>query len=295
MAKQIKVAVHSGEFHADDSLAVAALCRIADVKVVRTRDEARLVECDLRVDVGAKSDPETGDFDHHQRGGAGARDNGVPFAGFGLVWKRYGTEICGDAEVAQAVDKTLVQSVDAADCGFALCGEARVEGIAPYTISDAVSAMNPAGDELRDYDAAFGRAVEFAASVLDRAMVQARAQVAARRAVAAAISESEDKAVVVFNRYSFDWAGLAAEQSAAALFVLYPSEDGTYWYIQCVPPKSGSFDQRRPLPEAWAGKRGAELAEASGIEGAVFCHPGRFIAGAATLEGARQFAKLACG
>jgi uncharacterized UPF0160 family protein len=33
---------------------------------------------------------------------------------------------------------------------------------------------------------------------------------------------------------------------------------------------------RRPLPEHWAGKLGEDLKKETGIEGAIFCHKGRF-------------------
>ena len=31
-----------------------------------------------------------GEFDHHQAGGNGQRDNGVKYASCGLIWKSYG-------------------------------------------------------------------------------------------------------------------------------------------------------------------------------------------------------------
>ena len=67
------------------------------LEIVRTRDASALAAADARVDVGGKSDPATGDFDHHQRGGAGERPNGVRYASFGLVWKHYGAQLAGRA------------------------------------------------------------------------------------------------------------------------------------------------------------------------------------------------------
>ena len=74
----MRVATHPGTFHADDVFAIAAL-RLAHVQVeiVRTRDEEAQAAADVRVDVGGRSDPATGDYDHHQRGGAGERANGI--------------------------------------------------------------------------------------------------------------------------------------------------------------------------------------------------------------------------
>ena len=84
----MKVATHPGNFHADDVFAIAALELVhGPLEVVRTRDPERQAAADLRVDVGGRSDPAAGDFDHHQKGGAGTRENGIPYASFGLVWR----------------------------------------------------------------------------------------------------------------------------------------------------------------------------------------------------------------
>jgi uncharacterized UPF0160 family protein len=50
---------------------------------------------------------------------------------------------------------------------------------------------------------------------------------------------------------------------------------------------------RKDLPLAWAGLRGVDLAAVCGVADAVFCHNGRFIAGAGSLEGALRMAELA--
>ena len=103
----MKVATHSGSFHADEVFALAALTLLDPaVEIVRTRDADALAAADLRVDVGFRDDPATGDFDHHQKGGAGERPNGVRYASFGLVWREFGARVCdGDADVAARVDQ----------------------------------------------------------------------------------------------------------------------------------------------------------------------------------------------
>src|SRR5690242_16967368 len=114
----MKVATHPGNFHADDVFAIAVLELVhGGLEIVRTRDPEAQATADLRVDVGGRSDPATGDFDHHQKGGAGERENGLRYASFGLVWREHGAALAGSAEAAAAIDERLVCGVDANDVG----------------------------------------------------------------------------------------------------------------------------------------------------------------------------------
>src|SRR5690606_7569866 len=93
------IVTHNGSFHADDIFACATLTLHLEqqgkgYKIIRTRDESRIDSADFVVDVGGIYDEKTNRFDHHQPGGAGSRDNGVPYAAFGLVWKHYGHLVC---------------------------------------------------------------------------------------------------------------------------------------------------------------------------------------------------------
>ena len=107
-----------------------------------------LANADLRVDVGFRDDARAGDFDHHQRGFDAARANGVRYASFGLVWREFGARICdGDAEVATAVDETLVQTIDANDTGQRLT-EPIVDGVRPFSISAVIGGFNARWDEI---------------------------------------------------------------------------------------------------------------------------------------------------
>jgi uncharacterized UPF0160 family protein len=79
------IATHNGNFHADDVFSVAALKSILPAfKLIRTRDAELINKADIVIDVGGEYDPEAGRFDHHQRGGAGERENGIPYSSFGF-------------------------------------------------------------------------------------------------------------------------------------------------------------------------------------------------------------------
>jgi len=84
----ITIVTHDGNFHADDVFSIAALKIIfPSFNLTRTRDAKVISQADIVIDVGNEYDPDKGRFDHHQRGGAGARENGIPFSSFGLIWQ----------------------------------------------------------------------------------------------------------------------------------------------------------------------------------------------------------------
>ncbi|NCC71203.1 MYG1 family protein, partial [bacterium] len=139
------IVTHNEKFHADEIFACASLLLIfPDSEIIRSRDENDFRKADIRVDVGEKNNPETLDFDHHQRGGAGYRENGFPYASFGLVWKEFGKKICKNEEISKKIDRKLVQTIDALDFGYDFF---TYSDIYPYTISDMISAFNPSWEE----------------------------------------------------------------------------------------------------------------------------------------------------
>lgn len=334
------VVTHNGVRHADDVAAVAALLILyPNAEVVSTRDPVIIDRSDYAVDVGGVHDPERGRFDHHQRGGAGARDNGVPYASFGLVWNFYplAADILGTLhvpsehrrEVHRMVDERLVQGIDAADCGYRPRlvlhqGDGQGSGAsiagwegdpsigplpkaagygdmftahtlpprpgAPMTISQIFASMNSTWDCNDPVDAWFERSVDFMQIIICHEVYRAVGEVKAREIVREALANRRQPEVLILDRFC-PWQETAVEDPEV-LYAIFPSETGDY-RIQTVPEEVGSFTPRRPLPEEWAGLRGADLSRETGVEDAVFCHPGRFIAGAKSEVGALSLAQLA--
>lgn len=281
------IATHNGNFHADDVFAVAALKRIyPSAKLIRTRDMAVLEQADIVLDVGGVYDADKGRFDHHQRGGAGARDNGIPYSSFGLMWQKYGLELCeGNQEVTDAVDKNLVSVIDAIDCGH-------VDGpLTGVSLSQTISMFNPTWEEQGDFDACFEEAVGFASRVLARFIAAAKGGVNAKSIVAEAIEKAADPRVIVLEKFT-PWKTTVLNLSQDALFMIYPSQTGE-WRIQTVPVELGSFEDRKKLPAAWAGLSGEALQEVTGLDDAMFCHNGLFIAGCESFESTMKMAKMA--
>ena len=288
------IATHSGSFHADDVFAVAALRLLGEpVEVVRTRDRDALAQADVRVDVGFRDDATTGDFDHHQRDFDRARANGVRYASFGLVWREFGARICdGDQHVADAVDETLVQPVDANDTGQQLT-QSLIDGVRPMTANGIIGGFNPRWDEALTPEQErerFDAAVALAQGILAREVASAASSRRAERIVREAIVAAADPRVVELP-INAPWKQVLVPATADALFVIYPKRQG--FGLEAVPRELGSFENRRDLPAAWGGLEGAELVAATGVEEALFCHAKRFLVVARSHAGVTRLAELA--
>ena len=302
----MKVATHDGSFHADDAFAVAALALLAGeggLEIARSRDPGILAAADLRLDIGGRYDPESNDFDHHQRGGAGERPNGIKLASFGLIWRHFGAGACAAVSpassdvdlLAERVDVTLVQGIDAGDSGQNI-SEPLIADVRELGLPGAIGAFNPSWDaeaSAGEYDEAFERAVAFARGVLEREIASAAAWLRARQLVSKAIAEAVDPRLIELPR-KLPWMESVDEEAPRALYVIYPKEDG--WGLQAVRREPASFATKRPLPAAWAGLSGPGLAEVSGVDDAIFCHSARFFAVASSRKGviALFAAALAC-
>lgn len=290
------IGTHSGPFHADDVLACAILRKLQpSARIVRTRDPRVLAECDIVVDVGALHDPAAGRFDHHQKGAAGSRPNGVLYSAAGLVWAAYGAAYCdGDAALAERIDAEYISAICALDNGQ---GSTLLHGdVMHVTWSGNIAALNPTWQEdatPEAFDRAFANAVVRAGEDLDRWVASERATLACKGALASAIAEAVDPRIIVLDRF-MPVMGDLPSASAEALYLVFPQAGD--WLVQCVPDMVGDpsgFTPRKRFPAAWAGMRGDALPAASGVPDAVFCHNGRFIGGAASRKGALALAHLA--
>lgn len=290
----MRIATHDGSFHADEVFAIAALALLGEpVEVVCTRDRERLAQADVRVDVGLRDDPESGDFDHHQRDFDRARPNGVRRAAFGLVWRRFGARICdGDQEVADAVDATLVQAVDANDTGQRLT-ELVVADVHPMTVSGVIGGLNARWDQALTADQErerFDAVVALADGILSREVASAASGSRATRVVQDAIAAAADPRVVELP-VNAPWKRTLVPEAPEALFVIYPKRQG--FGLEAVPRELGSFQNRRDLPAEWAGREGEDLVAVTGVSDALFCHAKRFLVVAGSHAGVERLAALA--
>ncbi len=287
----MKIVTHNDRFHADDVCAMSILRIYFGEKiteVIRTRDEDIIKSADIVFDVGHIYDPEKNRFDHHQKEGAGKRDNGIPYAACGLVWKKFGAEICGSQEAADLLDKKIFQMVDASDNGFALY-EYLQENVKEYVLDTICGAFASTWKEEENYDKAFFEAVDLIEKIIRREIKSAQDKYEAFPIVQKIYQESEDKRLLILNEH-YPWHD-ALQDAHELLYVISPTKDKKSWRINAI--QEERFKNKKSLPEAWWGLRDQELEQVSGVIGAAFCHRTGFMGAAYSKESAIALAKLA--
>lgn len=273
----LHLATHNGPFHADDVLA-AALVRIfvdSEATVLRTRDSEKLAGADVVFDVGGVFDAETCRFDHHQRGYEGNRSS----AGMVLDWLESTGKV--SASVASALRFQLVDYVDAVDTG------ARTSAGDVPCFSTMVGVLVERASD-KDFDQWYERAAlmaqDIAQGIITGTERSERDAKAVHKAMQTAVSEC--RRVLFFDTY-LKWKPAYFAASGAVHptdYVLFPGKGD--WRVVTVPVAIDSKDDKRKLPEEWAGLEGAALEEVVGVSGARFCHKNRFIAAFDTREAA---------
>ncbi len=284
------VAVHNRDFHADDVFAVSILRLIyPKLRVIRTRDENKLKEVDARIDVGRKYDSATNDFDHHQKGGAGERKNGIPYASAGLIWKHYGRKLTNSDEVFEHIDEKIIQYVDANDTGV---DTYEIKKLDPYTIAEFINGLNPHWPDESEklFDHHFEEAVSIISKLLNREIEAAEGLVTGKRVLREKLKKAKGE-YLVLEEY-LPWRETLVKESNLK-FIVFPDSIEKHWCVLAVPVALGSFENRKDLPKSWAGLAGEELQRVTGVSDAKFCHNKLFVAIASSKEGAIKLVELA--
>lgn len=288
-----KVVTHNGTFHADDVFAIATLSLTFahEMEVCRSRDAVTIATADMAVDVGGVYDEEKDKFDHHQVKGAGKRKNGIPYASFGLVWKKYGLTLCGNQKIVDEIDKELVEPIDAGDNGIEISRITKHQTY-PFTVSSMIHAFNSTWkEEDRDSDQVFIECVGIAKKIIERMIIRARDKFDAKNIVETVYAKTKDKRIIILDDNYPAREVLSAYPEP--LFVVRLRKPDNKWGVESVKVDPKGFKNRKDLPKQWAGKTGEELQKISGVKDAVMCHRNLFLAIADSKEGAIELAKKA--
>jgi len=297
--KKKKICItHNGAFHADDLFATAVLSILNDgnIKIIRTRDVAMMEKGDYVYDVGGENDPERNRFDHHQRGGAGARDNGIPYSSFGLIWKKYGEVICGDKEVAMYIDRKIIMPVDAIDNGMDV-SRSLISRVSDYNISSILKAFYPTWKEDKsDIDVIFENEVKKLIPLLQREIKVAQDEVEGKKLIIENYNNSSDKRIIIlskpFHRYLVRDVLPNFEEP---IYYICPSGHSDEWKVETVSVNPETMESRKLFPESWRGLMDGskELKELTGVDDVFFCHKSGFLVHVKSKEGAIALANKA--
>lgn len=290
---KFKIGTHNGTFHSDEVFASAIILGIfQEAEILRSRKPELLESCDIVFDVGG------GKYDHHIIDKQ-YRENKVPYASAGLIWRDFGkqylsqniTDLNEDEtnKVLQSVDDSLFVTIDALDNGEDIfTSELKIK-----TISAVISDFNSSWNESTLSDEKFNDAVSLAKIVLKNQVNRVVSQIKAKTIIVDAFRNREQPELLILTTFC-PWQEhlISMDKNHEVLFAIYKDVNNGY-RIQVVPKKLGEFAAIKDLPKEWAGKSDEEIVKATGVADAIFCHPGRFIAGCASYSGIMKMAQMA--
>jgi len=259
-----KAFTHGGKFHSDDVFGAALLTYLnADIIIERGYNVPDDYD-GIIFDIGF------GEYDHHQQN-ALIRENGVPYAAFGLLWKQFGTEILG-AEDAKRFDEKFIQSLDLSD------------NTGCYNeIAEIISLYNPNWDETISVEDAFESAKQWAMTILKRYFARVESINKAEKIIRPDLDKQKNGIAIL--THFVPWKKCV--KNTDIKFVIYHSQRGGFC-AQAVESEEEDEDGRHklkcPFPQEWRGKEMGILQEITGIEGIKFCHNSGFLISTNTID-----------
>ena len=192
------------------------------------------------------------------------------------------------------LDRHIAQPIDAIDNGISI-SEPTECGLCDYGIYGIVGAYQNTWKEAGDVDTQlenFLTLVHFFKKLLAREIDRSSHRIEMVKEIEKAYETSEDKSIIEIPHHVSVGALIQAlDKYKEVMFIVCKSN--TNWKALAMRKEACSFENRKSLPAAWAGKRGKELADISGVPDAVFCHNALFMAVAESREGARKLAEIA--
>lgn len=298
LKNKITLGTHNDGFHADDVFSTALLKILFDtqeIRVVRTRDKELLDMCDIVYDVGNTI------FDHHKE--KEYRENGVPYASFGKLWRYYGKTIILKIinkyfseekkfiytdklidNICNKFDENICQQIDGPDNGFKMYES-------KYNIcdfNDIIDSYNLSWYEEQTEELEnerFNSAVNFAYDYLEKSLKRLVInQLYIKNKLKEKIEESyKNNSMILYLEEYMPWENLIHELDTKEQinYVVIPKKDDNKeiieWSIVAVSKEKDSFINRKDLPKEWGGLRDNELSEKIGVQGGVFCHNNLFL------------------
>lgn len=324
----VTIGTHDGIFHCDEILAcfmLQQLPKYSNAKIIRSRNEEILKQCDIVVDVGGVFDEKSLRFDHHQKSFEHSLSSLRPEFGdkwtiklssAGLIYTFYGQEVIANilktkldqnlsddvlTRIYEKVYEYFIQEIDAIDNGIPMYDAEPLYKIST-SLSNRVGNFNEAWNSPKDsynVEEQFEKAKQMAGEeFVDKVIYFATVWWPARSIVIDAIND----------RFKVHASGEIIELSTPCpwkqhLFELEKNLniEGKLKYVlfqnkpndfraMCVPNAPTSFVCRKFLHKDWRGLRDKELSNLVGVDDAVFCHATGFIGGGKSREASYQMA-----
>jgi len=304
--KTINLLTHSGQFHADDIFSTALLTLYFKYKEPKTKLKCKrsiqkedIEKADIVYDIGLVYNPKKLRFDHHQNDTALMRENGIPYAAFGLVFKHFGPGLISliskeknkkvIAEIFEVVEKKLVQHIDAMDNGTSTYKQT-FKDVDVATIDNYFQMCKFAAgaEDMKKIDKKFFELVKFSQPILENIITYAVGIQKEKALAIKAYNKAKDKRVIICDRfYSYNF-----NKFPEPLIVVYPDLRNN-WSAKNVTTGEDAYDARFYFPESWRGLVDAELEKACGVKGAKFCHKTGFLCVNETKEGIMKMIEAA--
>ena len=277
----MKAVTHNGKFHGDEIFALGVLKLIyPDLEIIRSRDEKIFSESDLLIDVGRKFDNEKY-FDHHQTDFKEKRENGIPYASVGLVWKKFYNKLTNE-KVYEYLDKRFFQFIDADDSGIKTFESKQCE---TYTIGNMIDSMNNSEKS----DEYFFDVLNFVVKLLKNEIKRTENLFEAEEIIKEKLKGCKD--YIVLEKY-IPWKEWLVGNSKVK-FVIYKGEDSSTWCSCANYLKPVGFERVAYFPKEWGGLEDKDMVKVTGVDSSVFCHKDLFICVAKTKEAVIELTKLA--
>ena len=270
---------HSGKFHADDVFSAALLLYLNPEIMIKRGNRVPEDFDGIVFDIGR------GQYDHHQKDSR-IRENGIPYAAFGLLWEELGADILGE-DLAQRFDEAFVQPLDNNDN----TGEKN-------ELATLIGNFNLTWDAEGSNDEAFFQAVSVAGMILENKFERFRGNERADKRVEEIYAHHEqavhdrekhrdDARILILPEFVPCQKFLSETEIA---FVIFPSNRGGY----CIQPqkKEYSMNYKCSFPVEWLGLENEELVVATGLKSAGFCHKGGFLMTTGELADAVQVCRI---
>ncbi len=277
--KDASAFTHSGKFHADDVFSSALLLYLnPEITILRGNKVPEDFD-GIIFDIGRDR------YDHHQKDSR-IRENGIPYAAFGLLWEELGKEILGE-ELAAKFDESFIQPLDNNDN----TGEKN-------ELATLIGNFNPSWDIKHGENEAFLKAVQTAGMILVNTFEKYKGNERAEKRIEEILT-TQESSVLSGKKSPVEAKILTLPEfipcqkqlrDTEIAFIIFPSNRGGY----CIQPlkRKHSLNYKCSFPESWLGLEGKELQTETGLNSANFCHKGGFIMTTDHLDDAISACKI---